>query len=135
MKFVDKFALVPIERYNQLFKGINSENNKIEHTEQKGAGEEQKTEDIDRKKAGKIVNEPLDTKINDSREIHTKSNNSTQIGNKTGNKAIKEKNYKKAPTGKTIAKPNKKAFRKFPPPPPGIPNILKKSDFKWLSLF
>jgi len=122
MKFVDKFALVPIERYKQLLKSVNDENEGAESIDQKGTGQGQKTleEGLD---TGEVVKEGFGGEV---------------IKKGFGDKAVGESTEKK---DRLVTKAPK---RKFPPPPPGIPNKFKKIgipnkakkiDLKWLSLF
>lgn len=139
MKFTDKFVLVPIDRYNSTSKG----DDKIGGSIKDFVGEDEKKLGTNLLKGGGEGVEAKSKKeiaSNTSPQIQTKSLQATvddaNAGIRIGNKKPPPKS-----TGKREGKIDKigkakKSTRKFvPPPPPGIPNRLKKSDYKWISIY
>lgn len=140
MKIVDKFVLVPVERYDRLIKN-NNEN--IPDFSQAGKGDtiEEKNNlspnpaftginKTETNSENSLKNPILQDSIN-KRKVKdlnpsTETSNLTQIPKKTPINPISKQKKKK----KILS-----VIRKLRPPPPGIPNKVKAIDFKWLSPF
>jgi hypothetical protein len=115
MKFMDKFVLVPIERYERLTKSHstieNKEEDKLGEKESPphfGGGEQSENKQEVTSENNQLIPSPL-----------------SHEGDGVGLKEEKEKIF---PLNK-----KKQQIRKIPPPPPGIPNRLK-TNFRWLKL-
>lgn len=155
MKIVDKFALVPIERYNQLIKGENYTENKYNNTgkepDKKSSKEVISTDSLPNndkelftsntsnitsdKDPSSITNITADKDNKKGRGDETEliSDNLVKKGRKSFTKDTNPKSEKKVIDidGKILRK-RKKAI---PRPPPGIPNKVRKRHFRWLKLF
>lgn len=119
MKFVGKFALVPIERYNQLIKSTENSTLKEEiSSEQVGTGKQEiPTGNVIEKQTG---NSHTDE---DSLASESMTNNSITQTNNLDNKEQK------------VIDKDSNPIKKYPKPPPGIPNRKKRKNQRWLKLF
>lgn len=106
MKHTDKFVLVPIERYERLIRGNSSNKNEGKHEEEVRLHQK---------------GEGGENKGEDLKEDFSKINKLEGVGE--DKKVIENRENKK------------EADKKVPAPPPGIPNKIKKEDFKWMVLF
>lgn len=121
MKFTDKFVLVPIERYNQLTKDLADGNfNKGNKSEDLSSSSQD---------ANKLYKE---NKIHES-HAPEKEKQITFIDDIEQQRGKGKLKKLKSPLNKSSK--IKKVRKTFPRPPPGIPNKIKKSDFKWFKIF
>lgn len=152
MKTVDKFVLVPFERYERLINNHNNkdlinkqqESYKSINSVQKGGADIDKNTPIEEKRLN--INDQSHSPITHDKDNLPKKLNLT---NTQPDSAITEKKAKKEKIQShvnIITKKQKKTKltenlpiiakkKKLPPPPPGIPNKIKAQDFKWFSLF
>jgi uncharacterized protein related to proFAR isomerase len=128
MKFVDKFALVPIDRYNQLIKHLNADKVNADKGDtdstdidekQLGAGEQVVKENFGKKTETSEHSAGYSNIDNIRSSVDVKDNKLDSL-HKPVNTKIKQKKLKKI---------------KPPPLPPGIPNKPSKNRFRWVSLF
>lgn len=115
MKFTDKFVLLPIERYERLMKSNCFEGDKTKEIkenelrlQQEGGGKEK--QDTEEKEDIKSKRDKFD---------ENKDSKAEEVEEEKTQESEGEKDY----------------TTKIPPPPPGIPNKIKKEDFKWIVLF
>ena len=125
MKFTDKFVLVPTERYERLMK--QKLPNKIETLQTVTKTKPNQIGGFQDKK----IEEEEEEEEEQGREGNTISKTKEQTNKEYRNeeKPKLAKNFKK--TKKNVSIIDKE---KIPPRPPGIPNKIKKSDFRWLTL-
>jgi hypothetical protein len=143
MKFVDKYALIPIDRYNHWIKQLNINEEKGTSEKQTGSGgkdiqeEEEKTP---------FEEQPdIDTKVTTDKNNIDKiekqtiqdSSSKTLVQGTTDFKVqpVHSNSTKDNKLKKKIKKSKKKKIYKVPPLPPGIPNKLSKTALRWVSLF
>lgn len=137
MKFLDKFVLLPIERYERLLK--NSSQDKKPPTE---------TNVLFSKQDNTPPIIETDSQSNTSSNIENKSeqNNPKLIESTVNSSPISRKNPQKnnhsviktdSSTNKSPLSQNNspKQVSKIPSRPPGIPNKKQKLMFKWEPLF
>ena len=111
MKFTDKFVLVPIERYERLTKELSS----------------------DKDEENKEVSMKKNFQKGEGLEIaHTENRNSFSEG---VDKSVKAKQNLPSPIPNKSHQKLPPPFPKYPPHPPGIPNKIKKPDFRWINYF
>jgi hypothetical protein len=141
MKFVDKYALIPIDRYNHWIKQLNINEEKGTSEKQTGSGEK----DIQEENLPFKEQPDIDSKdTTDIRNIDKFEKQTVQdLSSKTqvqGTTDFKEQpelpNHSKDNKLKNkIKKSRKKKNYKVPPLPPGIPNKPSKTPLRWVSLF
>jgi len=127
MKFTEKFALIPIERYNLLYR---------DNIAQKGAGESGiKTggEGTEINDSGGTGTEKSDSPKSEAETISPQVSPTVHEKYKPIVSAVNKKN--KPIVKKTTVDRKNKAIPKYPALPPGIPNKVKTIDFKWVKLF
>lgn len=106
MKYTDKFVLVPVERYDHLMK---------ENASRKNVENSKKEPPSHQKGGGRDI---------DEEEIKKNPTKVDKVEEVTADK-------KDTP----LKKGEEQFIKKIPAPPPGIPNKIKKEDFKWIVLF
>lgn len=148
MKFIDKYALLPIERYNQLIKRSNPDRGEDNTIDQQGLGQEPFTDTSEGAGKNNITNSTETTNTKQKQYIGNKDvTNSTDSVLRGEEPLSNNTDQKQHITNKTIptkgaqkphkVKPSKKINKthKIPPPPPGIPNTQSKNYIRWEKLF
>lgn len=163
MKFVDKYALVPIERYNQLIKRGYLEDKNISNEKQQGLGKREtltdkpkqnrqekesevnsQTEEIFSHKSaednnkGFVINNPTTESLkNETQPILDDGNyGKDDLVEKVTTTKKKTDLLGKVTATKKKTKPLKnKKIKFFPLPPPGVLNNPSKRHIKWVKLF
>lgn len=125
MKTIDKFVLVPFERYERLLKTPNDKEITTENQQQ----EIEKTNSLQKVGAG------------DTGDTTIKNKESSYLTNNNISKKKPEK-HTPNPTGfhpslitKKLNNKKKLKIKQLPPPPPGIPHKTKPHNSNWFSLF
>lgn len=142
MKFVDKYALIPIDRYNHWIKqlDINEEKNISKKQTGSGGKDIQEEENISFKEQPVIdTKDTIDISNIDKVEKQTVQDHSskTQLQGITDFKdqPVHSNSTKDNKLKNKIKKSKKKKIYKVPPLPPGIPNKPSKTPLRWVSLF
>jgi len=127
MKFTDKFVLVPIERYDRMLDTPPSSRNEEKEVKklQSGEGIDNK---ISIKEEDKTTGgaEYKDQEKNEDKYNVDKEKDSTSDLNAITNSLKDNKIF--------VPSIKRRKKLKLSQPPPGIPNKIKKSDFRWISL-
>lgn len=138
MKFIDKFVLVPIERYERLTKMqsfSNEENNVKKEVITYPKGKESTESNINNNLLQKEDNK---NSVKESSTI-TESQSNQEISPAVGelDKAKKTPKKRKIVPAPPPGIPNlvKKKKKSVHVLPPGVPNKIKKVDFHWYSPF
>lgn len=138
MKYIDKFVLIPIERYNQLTKkqNVGEGNDNVLNEIKSGKGgkigkdnEEKEVKDIVGSEEDK---QPSEQGLKNSgliSKVHIEEDPSPTITKRKTLAPVKHLNRDK------VTKQKSKKKYKYPPPPPGIPDKSTKKFFRWIRMF
>ena len=126
MKTIDKFVLIPIERYNQLVRGGEFKQlakGEGDLTKNQIVDSDITTDKVEKSHINVDVFEKHDTLRKGLGGRNSNKEDQKQIHLKEGIKKKKTHIRKKSPT------------LHFPSPPPGIRNKIRKNNVRWVELF
>jgi hypothetical protein len=163
MKFVDKYAIVPIDRYNYLIKHFNINEQNISSEEQSGSGSgkekivpDENPNSIIEKKTTEEIIEPITRGFETNIKTDPKETIQSDIAKKTvedneTKETIESKDNKvnkisdsniynpdsslHKPVKLKIKHKKKQKINNILALPPGIPNKRTKKHSKWVKLF
>lgn len=143
MKFLDKFILIPIDRYERLLKASSEHKipikaSNVPETTSQTHNSPNSVLDPQNTSPSNITNksEQIEPRFNKP-PINRKSVNKTYSQNNTTPPNQKKNLGHNTPSKKeeSQVKPLLHPLNKIPPRPPGTPNKKRKGIFKWESLF